>query len=194
LWQAEHSVFLRHPVVAAFPGANTVGEFSESIIKVSTTMTAKPIQPSTATDFYSMFKLSRRFIVVCAGIIHIACLLLFVWVELSERNPLNRGCHSHFSYNLKHHLACPPIRHHRFRGCKKCCSLAFILLTCKLAWGGCCNYVPIMTSKRTIPITNTTQMIIIISILFSFIANLLFKRDCYFQNRKRPPSNQAPDG
>lgn len=187
--RAEHSVSLWHPVVAAFPGANTVGEFSESIIKVSTPMTAKQIQPSTATDCYSMFKLSKRFVAVCAGITHIAYLLLFVWSELSERNPLNRGCHSHFSYNLKHHLAFPPTRHHRCKGCKKCCSLSFILLTCKLAWGGYCNYVPIMTSKRAIPITNTTQMIIIISILFSFIADLLFKRACYFQNMKRPPSN-----
>jgi hypothetical protein len=39
--RAEHSVSLWHLVVAAFPGANTIGEFSESIIKVSTPMTAK---------------------------------------------------------------------------------------------------------------------------------------------------------
>jgi hypothetical protein len=127
--RAEHSVSLWHPVVAAFPGANTVGEFSESIIKVSTPMTAKQIQPSTATDCYSMFKLSKRFIAAFAGIIHIAYLLLFVWIELSENNPLNKGCRSHFSYNLKHHLAFPPTRHHRFKGCKKCCSLAFMLLS-----------------------------------------------------------------
>ena len=126
--RTEHSVALWHPVVAAFPGANTIGEFPESI-KVSAPNGAEQIQPSTATDCYSMFKLSKRFIAACAGITHIAYLLLFVWIELSERNPLNRCCQSHFSYNLKHHLACPPIRHHRFRGCKKCCSLAFILLS-----------------------------------------------------------------
>jgi hypothetical protein len=141
-----------------------------------------------------MFKLSKRFIAVCAGIIHIVYLLLFVWIKLSENNPLNKGCQSHFSYNLKHHLAFPPTRHHRCKGCKKCCSLAFISLTCKLVWGGYCNYAPIMTSKRTSPITNTTLMIIIISILFSFIANLLLERACYFQNKKRPLSNQALDG
>jgi hypothetical protein len=81
--RAKHSVFLWHPVVAAFPGANTIGEFSESIIKVSTSITAKQIQPPTAADCYSMFKLSKRFIAACAGIIHIAYLLLFVWSELS---------------------------------------------------------------------------------------------------------------
>jgi hypothetical protein len=105
--RAEHSVSLWHFVVAAFPGANTVGEFSESIIKVSTPITAKQIQPPTATGCYSMFKLSKRFIAACAGIIHIAYLQLFVWIELSERNPLNKGRHSHFSYNLKHHPAFP---------------------------------------------------------------------------------------
>jgi hypothetical protein len=96
--RAEHSVSLWHFVVAAFPGANTVGEFSESIIKVSTPITAKQIQPPTATGCYSMFKLSKWFIAACAGIIHIAYLLVFVWIELLEKNSLNRGCHSHFSY------------------------------------------------------------------------------------------------
>jgi hypothetical protein len=76
--RAEHSVSLWHPVVAAFPGANTVGEFSESIIKVSTPTTAKQIQPPTPTDCYSMFKMSKRFIAVCAGITHIAYLLIRV--------------------------------------------------------------------------------------------------------------------
>ena len=141
-----------------------------------------------------MFKFSKRFIAACAGITHIAYLLLIRLDRAIRENSSQQRLHSHFSYNLKHHLAFPPTRHHRCTGCKKCCSLAFILPTCRLVWGGYCNYAPIMTSKRTSPTTNTTLMITIISILFSFIANLLLERACYFQNRKRPTSNQALDG
>jgi hypothetical protein len=117
--RAEHSVPLWHPVVAAFPGANTIGEFLESI-KISTHNGAKQIQPFTATDCYSMFKLRKRFIAVCAGNTHVYFTPFFVLIELSKSNPLNKGCHSNFSYSLKHHLAFPPTRHHRFKGCKKC--------------------------------------------------------------------------
>jgi hypothetical protein len=69
--RAEHSVPLWHPVVAAFPGANTISELPKSI-KVSTPDGAKQIQPFTATDCYSLSKVSNRFIAVCARNIHIA--------------------------------------------------------------------------------------------------------------------------
>ena len=126
--RAEHSVPLWHPVVAYFSGANTIGEFPECI-KLSTPNSAKQIPPFTATDSYSFPTVSKRFIAVCAGNILIDYTPSSVCIELSESNPLNKRCHSHFSYNLKHHLACPPTRHHRCRGCKKCCSLACILIS-----------------------------------------------------------------
>jgi hypothetical protein len=126
--RAEHSVALWHPVVAAFPGANTIGELSEPV-KVSTPNTAKQIHPVTAADCYNFPTLSERFIAVCAGNIHIAYTPSSFWIGPSESNSLNKGCHSHFSYDLKHHLAFPPTRHHRFKGCKKCCSIAFILIS-----------------------------------------------------------------
>ena len=67
----------------------------------------------------------------------------------------------------------------------KYCGLTFIA-TGTLSRGRHCNSSQTSTSKRTIPITNTTQMITIISIAFSFIVNLLFKRTWYFQNCERP--------
>jgi hypothetical protein len=69
--RTEHSVALWHPVVAAFPGANTIGELSEPV-KVSTPNTAKQIHPFTATDCYGFPTMSKRFFAVCAGNIHIA--------------------------------------------------------------------------------------------------------------------------
>jgi hypothetical protein len=75
--RAEHSVPLWHSVVAAFPGANTIGEFLESI-KISTHNGAKQIQPFTATDCYSMFKLIKRFIAVCTGNTHVDFTSFFV--------------------------------------------------------------------------------------------------------------------
>ena len=69
--RTEHSVALWHSVVAEFPGANTIGEFPESV-KISTPNTAKQIQPFTATDCYSFPTLNERFIAVRAGNIHIA--------------------------------------------------------------------------------------------------------------------------
>ena len=126
--RTEHSVALWHPVLAYFSGANTIGELPEPV-KVSTPNTAKQIHPFTATDCYSFPTLSERFLAVCAGNIHIAYTPVFVWIEPSENNSLNKGCHSHFSYNLKHQLACPPARDHRFKGCNKCCSIAFILIS-----------------------------------------------------------------
>jgi hypothetical protein len=69
--RTQHFVLLWQPVVAAFLCTNTTGEFSESI-KVSAPNAAEQIQPSTATSSYSMFKLSKRFIAVCTGNIHIA--------------------------------------------------------------------------------------------------------------------------
>jgi hypothetical protein len=73
---AEHSVSLWHSVTAVFPSANTIGECPESI-KVPTPNGAKQIQPSTATDCYSVSKVSQRFITVCAGNIHICSNPLF---------------------------------------------------------------------------------------------------------------------
>jgi hypothetical protein len=124
--RTEHSVCLWHPVVAYLSRTNTIGALLEPV-KVSTPNTAKQIHSFNATDCYSFTALSRRFFAVCAGNIHIAYTPSFVWIESLESNSLNKGCQSHFSYNLKHHLACPPVRHHRFRGCKKCCSLDFII-------------------------------------------------------------------
>jgi hypothetical protein len=126
--RTEHSVALWHPVVAAFPGANTIGELSEPV-KVSTLNSAEQIHLVTTTDCYNFPTLSERFIAVCAGNIHIAYTPSSFWIGPSESNSLNKGCHSHFSYDLKHHLAFPPTRHHRFKGCKKCCSIAFILIS-----------------------------------------------------------------
>ena len=126
--RTKHSVCLWHPVLTYLSGANTIGELLEPV-KVSTPNTAKQIHPFTATDCYSFNTLSKTFFAVWAGNIHIAYTPSFVWIESSESNSLNKGCQSHFSYNLKHHLACPPVRHHRFRGCKRCCSLDFILIS-----------------------------------------------------------------
>jgi len=48
--RAEHSVTFRHPIVAAFPGANTISELPKSI-KVSRPYGAKQIQLFTTTDW-----------------------------------------------------------------------------------------------------------------------------------------------
>jgi hypothetical protein len=126
--RTEHSVALWHPVGAYFSGANTIGGLPEPK-KISTSNTAKEIHPVSAADCHNLLSSSERFIAVWARNSHLAHTSAFVWIGLSESNSLNKGCHSHFSYNLKHHLACPPTLHHRFKGCKKCCSCAFIHIT-----------------------------------------------------------------
>ena len=126
--KAEHSVPLWYSVLTYLSGANAVAKLPEPI-GVSTPNTAKQIHLFTVRDCYGFITLSMRFIAVCAANIHVAYTPSLVWIESSESNSLNKGCQSHFSYNLKHHLAFPPIRHHRSRGCKKCCSLDFILIS-----------------------------------------------------------------
>jgi hypothetical protein len=68
--KAEHSVPLWHPVFTYLSGTNTVSKLPEPI-RVSTPNTAKQIHPFTARDCYSFTTLSKRFIAVCAGNIHV---------------------------------------------------------------------------------------------------------------------------
>jgi hypothetical protein len=94
----EHSVALWHPAVAYFIGADTIASLPE-LTKVSTPITVKQIHPSTARDCYGFPTSSKRFFSVCAGNIYIAYTPSFVWIEPSESNSLNRGCHSQFHHS-----------------------------------------------------------------------------------------------
>jgi hypothetical protein len=61
--KAEHYVAFCHPVVAYFPGADSIGEPWEAI-RISTANATKQIHPPSVTDCHDLFIVYEWFVTV----------------------------------------------------------------------------------------------------------------------------------